>query len=268
MFNKVVSLFLVIVIGLSCVGCGVKVEPDITTPKDIKTTQSTQLPDLETYDVESETTEQTETTESTEIESNETTMLDTTDIKNLNEMTQEISKDINGSIGYLLNYAKEKGYQNFALLISNKALYDEELCSKLEKLDAPFMTNFCFLAQNVDNEYSYFRYKYNEVSKLLEIEEEPLLEETKEKQIDTIGYLDEYNLMYTKIVSKDNTFEVFSNASGKIAVRNKLDVTTYIEGIDDGIPTSFTTFSKTYDKYLKNMKKIEFSKDVDNLKSY
>ena len=99
MFNKVVSLFLVTVIGLSCVGCGIKVEPDITTPQDIKTTQSTQLPDLETHDVESETQEPTESTESTE--SNETTMLDTTDIKNLNEMTQEISKDINGSIGYL-----------------------------------------------------------------------------------------------------------------------------------------------------------------------
>lgn len=266
MFNKVVSLFLVTVIGLSCVGCGIKVEPDVTTPQDIKTTQSTQLPDLETHDVEPVTQEATEQTESTESE--EKTMLDTTDIKNLNEMTQEISKDINGSIGYLLNYAKEKGYQNFALLVSNKALYDEELCSKLEKLDAPFMTNFCLLAQNVDNEYSYFRYKYNEVSKLLEIEEEPLLENTKEKQIETIGYIEEYNLMYTEIVSKDNTFEVFSNASGKIAVRNKLDVTTYIDGIDDGISTSFTTFSKTYDKYLNSMKKIEFSKDMDNLKSY
>ena len=77
MFNKVVSLFLVTVIGLSCVGCGVKVEQDITTPQDIKTTQSTQLPDLETHDVDSETQETTESTES-----EETTMLDTTDIKN------------------------------------------------------------------------------------------------------------------------------------------------------------------------------------------
>ena len=103
---------------------------------------------------------------------------------------------------------------------------------------------------------------------MLEIEEEPLLDNTKEKQIETIGYIEEYNLMYTEIVSKDNTFEVFSNASGKIAVRNKLDVTTYIDGIDDGISTSFTTFSKTYDKYLNSMKKIEFSKDIENLKSY
>lgn len=268
MFNKVVSLFLVTVIGLSCVGCGVKVEPNITTPKDIETTQSTQLPDLETKDV-TQKIESTEAIESTEItEPEETNTFDTTDIKNLNEMAQNISKDINGSIGYLLNYAKEKGYQNFALINSNKALYDEELCSKLEKLDVPFMTNFCLLAQNVDNEYSYFRYKYNSVSKLMEIEEEPLIDNSKEKQIETIGYIDEYNLMYTKIVSNDNTFEIFSNENGKIAVRNKLDVTTYIEGIDEGIQTTFTTFSKTYDKYLNSMKKLEFSKDVDNLKSY
>ena len=267
MKKKVVSLFLVTVIGLGCIGCGVKVEPKATqaplTQTEVQTetkVQETQIQETEQA-TEQATEQDVETTE-------ETNFFATSEITNLNEMVQEISKNVNGSAGYLLDQAKEKGYQNFAMIVSNKGLYDEELCSKLEKLDIPFTVNFCLLAKNVDNEYSYFYYKYNDVNKMMEIEEEPLIDNTKGKVLDSIGFIKEYNLMYTKIISDENTFEIFSNENGKIAVRNKLDVTTYINGVDDGIATSYTTFSKTYDKYIGGMKEVEFSKDIDNIKSY
>lgn len=218
-----------------------------------------------------EAIENTEATENTELPDNtqeeETDSYDTTEIVNINEMSQEISKNIDGSIGYLLDYAKEKGYQNFAMLTS-KSLYDEELCDKLNKLNVPFSTNFCLLAQNVDNEYSYFRYKYIEASKRMEIEEEPLIDQRKDKSIEMVGFNIEYNLLYTKIISGKDTFEIFSNDSGKIAVRNKLDVTTYINGIDDGIKTTYDSFSKTYAKYMNKLDKIEFSKDAESLRTY
>lgn len=256
------------VILLSCVlgGCGIHITPK-TEEKPIEENL-----EIETQE-ERESINDLKNIQSTQIESTETQIEETniygsSDIVNLNEMINNISKNVNGSIGYLLEYAQTEGYQNFALLVSNKSLYDEELEILLNKAQVPFDVNFCLLAQNVDNEYTYFRYKYNDLTKNMEIESEPLVDTSKDKKIINIGYIKDNNLLYTEIKSQEDTYEIFSNANGNIAIKNKLSVTSYIKDFKDGITTDYTSFSNIYKKYMESMIKIEFSKNVEELRQY
>ena len=74
--------------------------------------------------------------------------------------------------------------------------------------------------------------------------------------------------MYTEIKSQEDTYEIFSNANGNIAIKNKLSVTSYIKDFKDGITTDYTSFSNIYKKYMESMIKIEFSKNVEELRQY
>lgn len=280
MKKKVVCLLLM----LTCIvsGCGVKLEPN-TIEKNVNQEQSVQdnteqltLDDISgTNNEQVLNTESTETIQNTEIieESTESTEVEdvlyqSEEILNLNEIVKEISANTNGSIGYLFEQAKEKGYQNFALMVTNKSLYDNNLVNILEREKVPITVNFCLLTKNVDNEYAYFKYGLNDITKRIEVVEEPLIEKTKEKKISKIGYIEEHNLLYTCINVNDKVLDIFSNENGNIVVQDKSLVTMYVKDFPTSITSSYDNFSTDYKQYMKGMKEIEFSKTVEELKKY
>lgn len=269
-------IILMCLIGCLTTGCSVSFGNKDTSDTKTFTASSTDNKTTEKQDLANQTSEvekkletqtQEVTQETTEKES-EQLQYYSPNMTNLTDMAQKISENPQGSIGYLVDCAKEKGYQKFALLVSNDSLYDSDLETMLEEAQAPFATNFCLLAYDIDGNYTYFTYSYNANAKTIEVKDKPMVDTSNGKKIESIGYIPDEKILYTEIKNKDNTFEIFSTASGSISVKNKSIVTVYITGLEDSINATFESFNKTYKKYLNEKEDFVFSKTAEDIRQY
>lgn len=270
-------IILMCLLGCLATGCGNKEASGTKTftasNTDSISNQSNQEQDLDnqTSEVEKKLETQTQTQaleqEPTEKES-EKLQYYSPDITNLPDMAQKISENQQGSIGYLVEYAKEKGYQKFALLVSNDSLYDTNLATKLADAQAPFSTSFCLLAYDIDGNYTYFTYSYNETSKTMEITDKPMVNTSNGKKVESIGMIPEGKILYTEIKNKKDDYEIFSTESGNISVRNKAIVKVYLNGVEDSINATFDSFKKTYKKYLSEKEDLVFTNSAEDIRQY
>lgn len=276
-------IILMCLLGCLATGCGNKEASGTKTftasNTDSISNQNNQEQDLDNQTSEIEKKLETQTQEQTQIQDlakdtqttekeSEKLQYYSPDITNLPDMAQKISENPQGSIGYLVDYAKEKGYQKFALLVSNDSLYDTNLATKLADAQAPFSTSFCLLAYDIDGNYTYFTYSYNETSKTIEITDKPMVNTSNGKNVEAIGMIPDGKILYTEIKNKKDDYEIFSTASGNISVRNKAIVKVYLNGVEDSINATFDSFKKTYKKYLSEKEDLVFTNSADDIRQY
>lgn len=278
-------IILMCLLGCLATGCGNKDAANTRTftasDTDNISNQNNQEQDLDNQTSEVEKKLETQTQEPTQeptqtlTQDTQTTEKETEklqyyspDITNLPDMAQKISENPQGSIGYLVDYAKEKGYQKFALLVSNDSLYDTNLATKLADAQAPFSTSFCLLAYDIDGNYTYFTYSYNENSKTMEITDKPMVNTSNGKKVESIGMLRGEKILYTEIKNKKDDYEIFSTASGNISVRNKAIVKVYLNGVEDSITATFDSFKKTYKRYLNEKEDLVFTNSAEDIRQY